>query len=72
MKFLLSLIICSQIAGTCLEPYVWPETFDNQYECMVFGYEESLQKIKDIGREEVNQYNMYIRFLCTPEPGISS
>ena len=72
MKFVLSLIICSQVMSTCLEPYVWPETFDNQYECMVFGYEESLQKIKDIGREEVNQYNMYIRFLCTPEPGISS
>ena len=67
MKFLLSLIICSQVAGTCLEPYPWPETFENQYDCMVFGYEESLKKIKQIGPEEVNTHNIYIRFICTPE-----
>ena len=67
MKFLLSLIICSQVAGTCLEPYPWPDRFDTQYDCMVFGYEESLNKMKEIGKTEVNKYNMYIRFTCTPE-----
>ena len=70
MKILLSLIICSQVAGTCLEPYPWPEKFDTQYDCMVFGYEESLNKMQQIGREEVNKYNMYIRFTCTPEQTI--
>ena len=60
MKILLSLVICSQVAGTCLEPYPWPETFENQYDCMVFGYEESLRKIKQIGPEEVNTHNIYI------------
>ena len=67
MKFILSLIICSQVAGTCLEPYQWPTNFDTQYDCMVFGYEESLKKIQDIGPIEVNKYNMYIRFVCMPE-----
>jgi hypothetical protein len=67
MKFLLTLIICSQVAGTCLEPYPWPEGFDTQYDCMVFGYEESLNKIQEIGREEVNKHNIYIRFICAPE-----
>mgnify|MGYP003137937383 FL=1 len=67
MKFILSLIICSQVAGTCLEPYQWPTAFDTQYDCMVFGYEESLKKIQDIGPIEVNKYNMYIRFVCMPE-----
>ena len=70
MKILLSLIICSQVAGTCLEPYQWPEQIDTTYDCMVFGYEESLNKMKQIGREEVNKYNMYIRFTCTPEQTI--
>ena len=70
MKFLLSLIICSQVAGTCLEPYQWPERFNTQYDCLAFGYEESLKKIKEIGREEVNKYNMYIRFVCSPDPSI--
>ena len=67
MKILLSLIICSQVAGTCLEPYQWPETFNTQYDCMVFGYEESLNKMKQFGRTDVNKYNMYIRFTCTPQ-----
>jgi hypothetical protein len=67
MKFLLSLIICSQVAGTCMPPYPWPDRFDTQYDCMVFGYEESLNKMKEIGKTEVNKYNMYIRFTCTPE-----
>ena len=71
MKILLSLIICSQVANTCLEPYPWPETFRTQYDCMVFGYEESLKKMHQIGKEEVNKYNMYIRFTCTLENTIS-
>ena len=25
MKFLLSLIICSQVANTCMPPYQWPD-----------------------------------------------
>ena len=67
MKIILSLIICSQIAGTCVEPYEWPETFNTQYDCMIFGYEESLNKMKQIGRTDINKYNMYIRFTCTPQ-----
>ncbi len=70
MKILLSLIICSQVQQTCLEPYPWPETFNNQYDCMIFGYEESLKKMQEIGKTEVNKYNMYIRFTCTPEQTI--
>ena len=67
MKILLSLIICSQMAGQCMPPYPWPETFDTTYDCMMFGYEESLKKMQELGKEEVNKYNMYIRFTCTPE-----
>ena len=66
MKIILSLIICSQVAGTCLEPYPWPETFNTQYDCMIFGYEESLNKMKEIGADDVNKYNMFIKFNCTP------
>ena len=66
MKILLSLIICSQVANSCLEPYPWPETFNTTYDCMMFGYEESLNKMKEIGRLEVNKYNMFIKFTCTP------
>ena len=72
MKILLSLIICSYTAGTCMPPYQWPEHFNTNYDCMMFGYEESMRKMKEIGREEVNKYNMYIRFTCTPTPSVES
>ena len=67
IKITLSLIICSQIAGTCLDPYPWPTTFDSQYDCLMFGYEESMNKMKEIGKEDINKYNMFLRFTCTPE-----
>jgi hypothetical protein len=70
MKILLTLIICSQVANTCMPPYPWPQTFDTTYDCMLFGYEESLKKMKEIGREEVNKHNIYIRFTCNPEESI--
>ena len=66
IKITLSLIICSQVAGTCLDPYPWPTTFDSQYDCLMFGYEESMKKMQDLGPEEVNKHNMFIRFTCTP------
>ena len=67
MKILLSLIICSQIHTTCMPPYEWPETFNTTYDCMMFGYEESMNKMKEIGRSESNKHGIYIRFVCTPE-----
>jgi len=70
MKILLSLIICSQVHTTCMPPYSWPETFDSSYECMMFGYEESMNKMKEIGRQDVNEHGIYIRFTCTPQQTI--
>ena len=61
------MIICSQVAGTCLPPYQWPTTFNSQYDCLMFGYQESMNKMEQIGREEINKHNMFIRFTCTPE-----
>ena len=66
MKFILSLIICSSVAGECMPPFDWQDTFRTQYDCLVFGYEESLNKMNEIGREEVNKYDMYVKFTCAP------
>ena len=64
MKFILTLIICSQVAGTCMTPYPWPDSFESQYDCMIFGYEESQKKLKEIGKAEVNKHGIFIRFTC--------
>ena len=67
MKILISLIICSSVAGECMPPLDWPETFRTKYDCLHFGYEESQRKLEEIGREDINKYGMYIKFYCTPD-----
>ena len=64
MKFILTLLICTQVGGTCLPPYKVPEKFDDWYDCMIKGYELSHEKTVEIGPEEVNKYNIYIKFGC--------
>ena len=50
MKFLLSLIICSQVCNACLDPFPWQTTFNTQYDCLRFGYQESIKKLDEIGK----------------------
>ena len=60
MKFILTILICSQVAGTCLPPYQVPEKFDDGYDCMITGYEMALDKLQEMGREDVNKHNIFI------------
>ena len=67
MKIILGMIICSQVAGTCMPPFQWPTAFNNQYDCLMEGYKQSMVKMEEIGREDINKYNMFMKFYCTPE-----
>ena len=53
-NFILGLIICSSVYQTCLPPYEWPNKFNSHYECMIFGYEESIRKAEEIGPKDIN------------------
>jgi len=65
--FALVLYMCSGVANTCLQPFVFEHQFDSAYDCMVTGYDESKTKIVEIGEEDVNQYRIYIKFECLPQ-----
>mgnify|MGYP003148577752 FL=1 len=67
MKFTLALLLCSYVAESCLPPHIHPTKFDDQYDCLLQGYKESILKIEEIGREDINLHNMYIKFGCYPE-----
>ena len=67
MKYSLNMIICSVLAGECMPPFQMTEQYDNMYSCLNAGYEESLKKSKEIGREEVNKHQIYIKFICKGE-----
>ena len=65
MKFVLMLTMCSYVSGACMPAYEWPTKFDSGYDCSIFGYEEAARKLKEIGKEEVNEYKISITFTCT-------
>ena len=68
MKFILGLIICSSVYQSCLPVHEWPDTFNSHYECMIFGYEESIRKTKEIGSKDINEYGTIIKFYCYQQP----
>ena len=72
MEFLLVLTICSSVVGDCMPSYVWRESFRTHYECAQFGYKEASKKITEIGREDVNEHGIVIKFSCTMIPGVNS
>ena len=53
-----------------MPPYEWPETFNTQYDCLMFGYQESMIKMEELGKKDVNEYSMFIKFYCTPDNSI--
>ena len=45
----------------------WPDTFNDMYDCMQTGYSESMKKMEEVGREDVNEHEIFIRFACVKE-----
>ncbi len=80
MKFVLTMIICTSVYNTCLEPFPMGERYNTHYECMIAGYKEAIDKAQEIGPEDINKYGTIIKFFCLdetlilpkPKPGIES
>ena len=39
-ELVLILFMCSATENVCMPPYVWPDNFEDEYTCMIKGYEE--------------------------------
>ena len=72
MKMILVLILCSATSNTCMPPYEWPKTFNTTYECMIAGYTEARKKTQKLGFKAVNDYELYIKFICAPSKPIGN
>ena len=66
MEFVLTMFMCAFVEGktTCMPPFKIEETYKDGYECMLDGYTKSYDKIVELGRDDVNEYNIYIKFGC--------
>ena len=40
------------------------EKYNSHYECMIAGYEEAIDKAKEIGPKDINKYGTIIKFFC--------
>jgi len=64
IKVTLFLFLCSATSNVCMQPYKWPHEFGDMYECMIGGYEEAARKTKELGSEEVNKHQIFVKFEC--------
>ena len=64
MKIILIMLVCSFTSGTCTPPLVINEKFDDMYDCLMRGYEESISMTMEMGREEINRQGLFTRFAC--------
>ena len=66
MDFVLTIIMCGFIDGqtTCMRPHTFEDKYKDAYSCILDGYTKSYDKILELGREDVNKFNIYIKFGC--------
>ena len=67
-KFIILMWLCSATTSTplnCKQIKTDRVKFTDQYSCTVYGYSHSLRIIRDFGKEQINQYNLFTKFLCT-------
>ena len=70
MKFALFMIICSYVAGECMDPHKTKIYYNDMYSCLNAGYQNSIDKTVEIGAEQINEHQIYIKFICMETPVI--
>jgi len=69
-KFIILMWLCSATISTplnCKQIKTERVKFSDQYSCTVYGYSHSLKVIRDLGRDQINQHNLFTKFVCVPE-----
>ena len=68
MKIVLSLIICSALAGECKPPFAHKDLFEDWSSCMYQGYNDSLHLLTVMGDDYINANKIFIKFACKEIP----
>ena len=66
MKFILTFIFCSGMAGSCLPTIEHTGSYKDLYTCLDAGYRESIVQLEKIGPADVNEKRIFIKFYCSP------
>ena len=64
-KFILLMLVCSNIPGNDCKPISTPITeFNTYHECTYYGYDYSGSLLRSMGNDAVDEYKMYTMFSC--------
>ena len=63
-KIALFMIMCSYVAGDCMSPVEMTTYYDDMYSCLNAGHQESINKAKEIGKEDIYEHVIYMIFIC--------
>ena len=67
-KFIIFMWLCTATATIdCRMIETERVKFKDVYDCTLYGYTHSAKLMRKFGREDVNKYNVYTKFLCLPE-----
>ena len=68
MKIILTMMVCSAIYNSCLEPMERPTRYISWADCMRAGYQDSLEIMQQLGDAQLNSYQTFIKFVCSATP----
>tara|TARA_B100000214_G_scaffold64386_1_gene42516 strand:- start:882 stop:1097 length:216 start_codon:yes stop_codon:yes gene_type:complete len=71
MTYVLNIIVCSIVLGTCSAPIPQGQ-FSSYQECGHAGYEYAYNTFKSYHVEDVNKFQTLIKFYCQPIEVIQS
>ena len=67
-KFILTMLLCSQVAGNDCKPFQPEFTHFNTYhECIRYGYSYSDELMTEFSKEFIEGHRVYIIFGCKQE-----
>ena len=64
MKLSLILILCSAIQATCMPPMHTGLQYNSWNDCMVAGYEQSIEFLQSSEPDNINENQIYVKFVC--------
>lgn len=66
MKYILIITLCSYVDLTCIPSVQMPGYYNDIYDCFLDGYDKSYMKIEEIGRDDINKFQIFTKFRCDP------
>ena len=61
------LSVCSFVTGECKSPITYAQTFDTWKQCATVAMSTSLQYLKAMDDETVNQFQLSTQYTCTQQ-----